>query len=75
VISDFRVMDDQRELFGPPRMASRSDLEGPPERRVTVRRMQRPTCEILNCMDLGTMVSEDPCSEGGRSSGRLSEAS
>jgi len=57
------------------RIASRSNLEGLPERRVTVRRMQSPTCEILNCLDLGTMVSEDLCSEGGHSSGRLPEAS
>jgi hypothetical protein len=40
-----------------------------------VRRMQSPTGEILCCLDLGTMVSEDLCSEGGHSSGRLSEAS
>jgi hypothetical protein len=57
------------------RVASRSDLEGLSERQATVRRMQSPTCEILNCLDLGTIVSEDLCSEGGHSSGRLSEAS
>jgi hypothetical protein len=34
-----------------------------------------PTYEILSCLDLGTMVSEDLCSEAGHSSGRLSEAS
>ena len=37
--------------------------------------MQSPTCEILSCLDLGTMVSEGLCSEGGHSSGRLPEAS
>jgi hypothetical protein len=57
------------------RVASRSNLEGLPERRATVRRMQSPTGEILSCLDLDTMVSEDLCSEGGHSSGRLSEAS
>jgi hypothetical protein len=35
----------------------------------------RPAREILSCLDLGTMVPEDLCSEGGHSSGRLSEAS
>jgi hypothetical protein len=30
---------------------------------------------VLSCLDLGTIASEDPCSEGGHSSGRLSEAS
>jgi hypothetical protein len=30
---------------------------------------------MLRCLDLGTLASEDLCSEGGRSSGRLSEAS
>ena len=29
----------------------------------------------LSCLDLGTIASEDLDSEGGRSSGRLSEAS
>ena len=57
------------------RVASRSNLEGLPERQAIVRRMQSPTREILSCLDLGTMVSEDLCSEGGHSSGRLSEAS
>jgi hypothetical protein len=57
------------------RVASRSNLEGLPERQATVRRMRSPTGEILSCLDLGTMVSEDLCSEGGYSSGRLSEAS
>jgi hypothetical protein len=57
------------------RIASRSNLKGLSERQATVRRMQSPTCEILNYLDLGMMVSEDLCSEGGHSSGRLSEAS
>ena len=57
------------------RVASRSNLEGLPERQATVRRMQSPTGEILSCLDLGTMASEDLCCEGGHSSGRLSEAS
>ena len=57
------------------KVASRSKLEGLSERQATVRRMQGPTCEILSCLDLGAMVSEDLCSEGGHSSGRLSEAS
>ena len=52
-----------------------ANLEGLSERQATVRRMQSPTCEILSCLDLGTMASEDLCSEGGHSSGRLSEAS
>ena len=30
---------------------------------------------MLRCLDLGTIASEDLCSEGGHSSGRLSEAS
>src|SRR5215831_15597548 len=30
---------------------------------------------VPSFLDLGTMVSEDPCGEGGRSSGRLPEAS
>ena len=30
---------------------------------------------VLSCLDLGTIASEDLCSEGGHSSGRLSEAS
>ena len=30
---------------------------------------------MLSCLDLGTIASEDLCSEGGHSSGRLSEAS
>jgi hypothetical protein len=30
---------------------------------------------MLSCLDLGTMASEDLCSAGGPSSGRLSEAS
>jgi hypothetical protein len=29
---------------------------------------------VLSCLDLGTVASEDLCSEGGHSSGRLSEA-
>jgi hypothetical protein len=57
------------------RVASRSNLERLSERQATVRRMQSPACEILSCLDLGTMVSEDLCGEGGHSSGRLSEAS
>jgi hypothetical protein len=57
------------------KVASRSNLEELSERQATVRRRQSPTCEMLSCLDLGTTVSEDPCSEGGHSSGRLSEAS
>jgi hypothetical protein len=30
---------------------------------------------MLNCLDLGTIASEDLCGEGGHSSGRLPEAS
>ena len=30
---------------------------------------------VLSCLDLGTIASEDLCSEGEHSSGRLSEAS
>jgi hypothetical protein len=57
------------------RVASRSNLEGLSEQQATVRTMQTPTYEILSCLDLGMMVSEDLCGEGGHSSGRLSEAS
>ena len=48
--------------------------DGPEARAVRVGqgyRMER----VLSCLHLGTIASEDLCGEGGRSSGRLSEAS
>ena len=53
----------------------RSRVNQPLPGWATVRRMQSTACEILSCLDLGTMVSEGLCSEGGHSSGRLPEAS
>ena len=69
--------DDWRPTVGILRRKGSEPIQhgGLSERQATVRRMQRSACEILSCLDLGTMASEDLCSEGGHSSGRLSEAS
>jgi hypothetical protein len=48
--------------------------DGPEAKAVRVGQCYRME-RMLRCLDLGTIASEDPCSEGGHSSGRLSEAS
>ena len=43
--------------------------------RASTYRSSTSRVEMLSCLDLGTMASEDLCGEGGHSSGRLPEAS
>ena len=48
--------------------------DGPEAKAVRVGQCYRME-RVLRCLDLGTIASEDLCSEGAHSSGRLSEAS
>jgi hypothetical protein len=67
------IPDHQRKLI------AREDghpmaRDGPEATAVRVGQRYRME-KMLRCLDLGTIAAEEPCSEGGHSSGRLSEAS